>query len=143
MEALLAAGLINLGRDIVGGVFGSGTQSGSAAGFSQALDQARSSAQISSSDSASLQTRVSDLGRRLAGMPQVMSFTGGEAFKVLPDGNGFVVERADGTRMRLPKNSPAESCARDLNACNVARQQLEGKGTVPLAQCVWEVPALS
>jgi|GEM_PF-4342360 len=140
MEALLAMGLINMGRNLVGNIV-DGLSSSSSESFGDVLTSEvnKTTSASTGQDSGALQTKITQLGKRLSATPEVRSFIGTDnTFTVIQDGNGFVIQREDGTEMRLPKNSAAETMARDLNACNVAAKQLAGESTLP-SECKWLV----
>ncbi|MFA5257273.1 MAG: hypothetical protein WC360_03920 [Opitutales bacterium] len=142
MEALLAVGLLNAGRDLLGGIVNAVSKTATDS-FDQILktESAKAGTSTAALDAGSLKIKISQLGKSLSATPEVRSFIGADkSFSVRPDGGGYVIERADGLEMRLPKDSVAESFARDFNACNVASAQLGGKGLPASSECRWLVP---
>jgi hypothetical protein len=123
MEALLATGLLSLGRDLVSGIARStGTTTGT--NFANILDgetaasSSTSSADATAARKAALESSRTDLSEQLGNTPEVRSFIGTDNnFTVGKDENGYFVTRSDGMEKRLQPGTSAESYARDLHAC--------------------------
>jgi hypothetical protein len=149
MDPILAAGVVSLGRELVQG-FLPQSRPAAAADFQQVLNaqQVRKGGAVAPgsstqavADPRALARRIRSLEISLGTTPEVAEFTRGEAsFKLRRDDSGFLVERSDGSSVRLAADSPAGKIAEQLDTLRRSQREAAGlQATTEAEDAAWLV----
>jgi hypothetical protein len=136
MVGLVALNLISAGKDVINNVVDACSSSSSSsvsdtknAKFDNVLksEVSKSGNPYAGKDATELAASNLDLQKKLADSPEVKAFIGNDkSFKVRADGDGYLIERSDGTKWHVPSDSKTEDLARSLCQCRSAQAQAAG-----------------